>query len=96
MPRRKKEVAAEPAIMPKVTAEAKAEAPKRTRRKKAVPSVYVQSLMGGEISVEEIITRVTEVAGTSDVQIFVKSEENKAYFYVNSDPGNSGFVLLWE
>ena len=92
MPRRKKEVIAEP----EVKEEVKAEAPKRTRKKKAVPSVFVQSLMGGEISVEEIVARVTEVAGTSDVQIFVKSEENKAYFYVSADPGNSGFVLLWD
>ena len=92
MPRRKKEVIAEP----EVKEEVKAEAPKRTRKKIAVPSVFAQSLMGGEISVEEIVARVTEVAGTSDVQIFVKSEENKAYFYVNADPGNSGFVLLWD
>ena len=93
MPRRKKE---EAAVIPEVKEEVKEAAPKMPRRKKPVPSVYVQAVMGGEISVDEIISRVTEVAGTSDVQIFVKSEENKAYFYVNADPGNSGFVLLWE
>ncbi|MCR5371259.1 MAG: DUF6465 family protein [Clostridium sp.] len=96
MPRKKKEIIAEPEVKLEKAPEAKAEAPKRTRKKKAVPSVYVQSLMGGEISVDEIVSRVTEVAGTSDVQIFVKSEENKAYFYVSADPGNSGFVLLWD
>ena len=55
-------------------------------------SVSIQSVMGGSISVEEIIARV-HAAAPDATEIYVKSEENKAY-YVGKK--NRGFVVLWE
>ena len=40
--------------------------------------------------------RKKEVIAEPEVKEEVKAEENKAYFYVSAEPGNSGFVLLWD
>ena len=71
--------------------------PVRASRKKAAaaPKVSIQSVMGGEITVDEIISRVKEAAGKeaeAALEIYVKTEENKAY-YVAGDV--TGSVDLW-
>ena len=77
----------------KKTAAASRKAP---AAKKAVsPEVSVQSLLGGEISIGEIIRRVNEKVGGAahdTFKIYIKSEENRAY-YVADD--KTGYVELW-
>ena len=77
----------------KKTAAASRKAP---AAKKAVsPEVSVQSLLGGEISIDEIIRRVNEKVGGAahdTFKIYIKSEENRAY-YVADD--KTGYVELW-
>lgn len=54
--------------------------------------VSIQSVLGGSISVDEIIARVH--ASAPDAQeIYVKTEENKAYYVGKT---SKGFVVLWE
>ena len=94
---RKKKEAVEPAA-PEAAPAVKEEKAKKTKAassKKAkvtAPSVSIESLLGGKISVEEITARVLEAAPDA-TEIFVKAEENKAYYTAES--GN-GFVVLWE
>ena len=74
----------------------KAAAVKKAPAKKAIsPEVSVQSLLGGEISIGEIIRRVNEKVGGAahdTFKIYIKSEENRAY-YVADD--KTGYVELW-
>ena len=69
---------------------------KTTRRKKALaPAVAVQSVLGGEIDVEEVISRVNAQLGTKayeNFNIYIKPEENKAFYVAD---GAEGFVELW-
>lgn len=88
--RKKKETAAEAAPAEPVPAvEEKAEKPvkKPRARKKTTPTVIIQSIMGGEINVEQIIAKVGEVD-----TIYVKPEENAA-FWVRGE--ETGAVNLW-
>ena len=55
-------------------------------------TVSIQSLLGGNITVDEIIARV-HAAAPDATKIYVKTEENKAY-YVGKK--SRGFVVLWE
>ena len=55
-------------------------------------TVSIQSVMGGSITTDEIIARV-HAAAPDAVEIYVKTEENKAY-YVGKQ--SRGFVVLWE
>ena len=57
----------------------------------AEPEIVIQSMMGGEISISEIKAKVAEQAGTVSA-IYVKPEENKAY-YVAAD--KNGSVDVW-
>ncbi len=72
-------------------------APQVEEAEKAIPSerdveICIQSVMGGSITTEEILARV--YAKTTDVtHIYVKPEDNKAY-YVGKK--SRGFVVLWE
>ena len=52
--------------------------------------------MGGELLIEEIVKRVVEAAETEDVQIWIKPEENKAYFTIAGKDNVGGYVVLWE
>lgn len=92
--RKKKEAAltvvdAAPAVEEKI--EKKEEKPKKRTGKKASasPSVIIESMMGGQISTEEILSRLP--AGAKAV--YIKVEENKAYF--TSTDGEGGSVDLW-
>ena len=60
------------------------------------PEVRIQSVMGGELLIEEIVKRVVEAAETEDVQIWIKPEENKAYFTIAGKDNVGGYVVLWE
>lgn len=75
-------VAEEPA--PAVEEKAK----RKGGKKKAAPSVTIQSAMGGSISVEEILEKIPAAD-----EVYIKVEENKAYWVKGED---SGFVLLWD
>ncbi len=55
-------------------------------------TIYIQSLMGGSIAVDEIMARV-HASAPDATEIYVKPEENKAY-YVGRQ--SRGFVVLWE
>ena len=65
-------------------------------RKGRKPEVRIQSVMGGELLIEEIVKRVVEAAETEDVQIWIKPEENKAYFTIAGKDNVGGYVVLWE
>ena len=55
--------------------------------------VVIESTMGGQISVREILTRVLSDAWDSDnIKIYVKAEENRAYY--TTDKGE-GSIELW-
>ena len=65
---------------------------RKTASKKKNPTLSIQSLMGGSLTTEEIIGRVLEVAPDAE-DIYVKTEENKAYYTAKS---GDGFIILWE
>ena len=48
--------------------------------------------MGGDITMDEIIARVHASAPDAE-EIYVKAEENRAYYVGKA---NRGFVVLWE
>ena len=54
--------------------------------------VTIQSVMGGDITMDEIIARVHASAPDAE-EIYVKAEENRAYYVGKA---NRGFVVLWE
>ena len=53
----------------------------------AAPKIIIQSMMGGEITIEEILSKVGDVD-----TVYVKPEENAAY-WLKGD--SSGAVNLW-
>ena len=62
--------------------------------KKQTPVITIQSMMGGEISVDEILKRVEEkAAGKAVSAVYVKSEENKAFYVAD---GEDGSIDLWD
>ncbi|MBQ1310708.1 MAG: helix-turn-helix transcriptional regulator [Blautia sp.] len=68
-----------------------AEAPAAAEEKAADPVIVVQSVMGGEITVGELLNRIAAVVRNAE-KIYVKPEENKAY-WVKGEA--SGFIELW-
>ena len=56
-----------------------------------VPALIIESTMGGQISADEIIKRVKEKRSDA-AKIYVKPEENKAYFTYGDSVGH---VELW-
>ena len=104
MPRKKKaEAAAAEAVTAEVktenaAAEISQEAPKKRRtraKKEVVPTVIIESVLGGQIRVEEIQARVKAAIGKTEadhIEIYVKAEENRAYFIAGDV---SGSVFLW-
>jgi transcriptional regulator with XRE-family HTH domain len=87
--RKKKDAEAAPAEpVPAVEEKVDEKPAKKLRaRKKTTPTVIIQSIMGGEINVEQIIAKVGEVD-----TIYVKPEENAA-FWVRGE--ETGAVSLW-
>ena len=87
--RKKKDAEAAPAEpVPAVEEKVDEKPAKKPRaRKKTTPTVIIQSIMGGEINVEQIIAKVGEVD-----TIYVKPEENAA-FWVRGE--ETGAVNLW-
>ncbi len=77
--------------MMKTTEKKVAEKPVETKKaaKANAPKVYIQSLMGGTIGVEEILERLS--AEEVDT-VYVKPEENRAYWVGKSA---SGAIELW-
>ena len=66
---------------------------KRTTRS-AAPVITIQSVMGGEITVDEILKRIAEREGKQAVtNIYIKAEENRAYYVAG---GETGSVELWK
>ena len=64
------------------------------RAKKQPPVITIQSMMSGEISVDEILKRVEEkAAGKAVTAIYIKSEENKAFYVAD---GEDGSIDLWD
>ena len=59
--------------------------------KKCAVELIIESTMGGQISAEEIIKRVKEKRSDA-AKIYVKPEENKAYFTYGDSVGH---VELW-
>jgi len=53
-----------------------------------MPNVHIQSMMGGEITVEQILARV----GEAD-DVYIRVEENRAYWVRGED---SGWIELWQ
>ena len=64
---------------------------KAVEEKTAPVELIIESTMGGQISAEEIIKRVREKRGDA-AKIYVKPEENKAYFTYGDSVGH---VELW-
>ena len=65
----------------------------KTARKKG-PTIVIQSIMGGEITVEEILARIEAQASEQEISsVYIKAEENRAY-YVAGEEG--GYVELWQ
>lgn len=70
-----------------------AKAPAKKPRKKG-PAVVIQSIMGGEITVDEILARIeTQINEQKVTSVYIKAEENRAY-YVAGDEG--GYIELWQ
>ena len=67
--------------------------PAKKPRKKA-PTIVIQSIMGGEITVDEILIRIAAQASEQTVNsVYIKAEENRAY-YVAGEEG--GYIELWQ
>ena len=74
------------------TVEEKKEEKAAGEEEKAAPvELIIESTMGGQISADEIIKRVREKSGDA-AKIYVKPEENKAYFTYGD---SVGYVELW-
>ncbi len=66
----------------------------RSKKKESAPAITIQSKMGGEIALDEIIKLVNEkAAGKTVTNIYIKSEDNKAYYVAD---GEDGYVQLWD
>ena len=66
-------------------------APAVEEEKTAPVELIIESTMGGQISADEIINRVKEKRSDA-AKIYVKPEENKAYFTYGD---SVGYVELW-
>ena len=86
---KKVEKKAEPAkkVAEKKAAPAKKTAEKKAPAKKAAPAVIIQSPLGGEITPEDILSRI----GDAD-KIYIRVDENKAYWVRGEEFGS---VDLW-
>ena len=102
MPRKKKgvlgdllspaEIVAETIVEQTETPTAKAA---RKSRKKIEPIVSIQSIMGGEITIDEIKSRVEIASKNRNVtNIYIKAESNKAYYVL--EDGETGSITLWD
>ena len=89
----KKKDAAAPAAVEKET---KAKTSRKKESSALEPVVKIQSLSGREIDTADLIDKVAQAAGTDDVVIYVKAEENRAYYIIGGDPENGGSVELWD
>ena len=78
-------------ISPVVEEKAAEPAAPAVEEKTAPVELIIESTMGGQISAEEIIKRVREKRGDA-AKIYVKPEENKAYFTYGDSVGH---VELW-
>ena len=58
----------------------------------STPTICIQSVMGGSITTEEILARVRSAAPYAE-EIYIKTEENRAYY---TGKGIRGYVVLWE
>jgi len=69
--------------------------PARGNKKKPVtPEIMIQSVMGGEITIDEILSRIAEQTGEKTVtNIYIKAEENRAYYTAGEE---SGSIELWQ
>jgi len=68
-------------------------APVKKVRKKA-PVIVIQSIMGGEITVDEILNRIQTQAGEQTVtSVYIKAEENRAYYVAGYE---GGYIELWQ
>ena len=76
---------------PTVEEKAAESAAPAVEEKTAPVELIIESTMGGQISAEEIIKRVREKRGDA-AKIYVKPEENKAYFTYGDSVGH---VELW-
>ena len=85
------EKAAAPAAEEKPIEEECAAAAPAAEEKEVVPALIIESTMGGQISADEIIKRVKEKRSDA-AKIYVKPEENKAYFTYGDSVGH---VELW-
>ena len=76
----------------KEAVEATKKAVKKPKKKR--PTFVIQSIMGGEITVDEILARIEAQASEQEVNsVYIKAEENRAY-YVAGEEG--GYVELWQ
>ena len=66
-----------------------AKAVKKAAKEKAAPVFTIESKMGGQITYDEVLKKLPK--GVE--QIYVKPEENKAYWVKGK---KSGEILLWE
>ena len=78
--------------------EAKPAPAKKTGKKKeaapiktSAPAIIIQSVMGGEITIDQIMARIAEHVGQVD-KVYIKPEENGAYWVKGSE---SGCINLW-
>ena len=83
-----------PDVKEKKQKKTKPAVPKKAAPKKgkAAPSISIESLLGGKITIEEITAKVLEAAPDAK-EVFVKAEENRAYYTAGS---GDGFVVLWD
>jgi transcriptional regulator with XRE-family HTH domain len=72
-----------------VGAVAAKEVKKAVDNKKKAPVVYIESLMGGTITIDEILNRIPSGAK----EVYVKPGENKAYWVKGKKTGD---VDLWD
>ena len=61
--------------------------------KKKGPAIVIQSIMGGEITVDEILARIAAQASEQEVNsVYIKAEENRAYYVAGQE---GGYIELW-
>ena len=88
---------AEPAATPKKTPRGKKAEPAAEKKSSAgkkeekAAAIIIQSALGGEITTDEIMARITEHIGSVE-KVYVKPEENAAYWVKGSE---SGCINLW-
>lgn len=64
------------------------------KKKPAMPEIMIQSVMGGEITIAEILSRIAEQTGEKTVtNVYIKAEENRAYYVAGEECGS---IELWQ